>query len=155
MSGEALVPVILGISVLAVATFIAVDGLSEEPEPDTYGQIISLGENYETWALQNPYEAGEVMDGESYGKITKAVLGEEPHEKLNNHKIFFLKQDDEQYGLCVSKSFENTPNPNPQSSAVVKQEAFIYSTVTKKVAVDNNCMLDVDENEPNDVNEFN
>ncbi|MBC9704788.1 MAG: hypothetical protein H9W81_07410 [Enterococcus sp.] len=97
-------------------------------------QLVEVGQNYETWALQNPAEAGDVMDGEPYSKITQSVIGEEPEEKLSDYNVFYIRQDDEQYGLCVAKVFDNRDRS-------VYQEAYIYSTVTGKISLLDDCRV--------------
>lgn len=106
-------------------------------------QVTSMGEKFETWAIQNPEKAAETLDGEPYADIVKDILNEEPVSVLEGTSLFYIKQDNEQYGLCVSFNWED--NEFAGEGTKDEKNAFIYSTVIDRTVLAEDCAIDSDE----------
>lgn len=97
-------------------------------------QIDAIGTEYEQWAIQNPVKVAEILDGEPYSKIVKDILNEEPAEGLEDINVFYIGQNDEQYGICISNSWDNADG--------VGDKAYIYSTVIERTVEAENCIIE-------------
>lgn len=149
MSGSSVTAVIFGVLALGFGVFNVVSAAGEETA--RVEQIASIGQEYEQWAIQNPAQVTELLDGEPYSHISKEIIDEDPVSGLAEHNVFYFGQYDGQYGLCFAKIFDTTEESTYQvyersNGEVVRkparQKAYLYSTVTEQVYPVSDCAPD-------------